>query len=599
MADANGFFNCSPLATIDPLTGSAVFASISGVTLSPILPGYTYALLPASSTAGAMARVTDEANAVYMYDGAAWQPLGNQLGRHTQLGVLPTPTPPDSTNLVSIGPATTQAIFEMYATNYRSDNTSTGMQLRPTLYPAYSFVGALGTGGDAMGINLNPIIHINTNSKSGANRTAHKWTASAWIEAAQLVFDNPDYTLGTGLPQEYAVIHIANNNGLTQAVANRGVWSLQSLGGLPSDHKGALWLNSVDMGVNPLHRIKQGGYDSTAHDLNPANPIVLPTYHTNVLRIDATLGPSSDVTVDPERSAWALYSTTSIITDTGGQHDDLGNAYFLTPTLKTGGTADLLNFTTVRIGNAPAVTAWAATTAYTVGLLRSNGGRVYTVTVAGTSAGAGGPTGTGTGIVDGTVTWDYVSNVPVTRALWAGTGKSEIEGNLYTGGYLLMGANTSNTSGAGNGDIVLPNNTGQILFNNAANTANFAALRTDTSNRLAFAEGYSEVIMAGTFLRFNEVSAPSVASANEVRVYAVDNGSGNTQLCGVFNTGSVNCFAGQGNAGTLLSVVLQAALGTPPNGTILYCSDCNTASACTAGGTGALAIRQAAGWKCP
>lgn len=47
-----------------------------------------------------------------------------------------------------------------------------------------------------------------------------------------------------------------------------------------------------------------------------------------------------------------------------------------------------------------------------------------------------------------------------------------------------------------------------------------------------------------------------------------------------------------------LGSVVQASLGTPANGTLIYCSDCNTATACTAGGTGALASRQAGAWKC-
>ncbi len=61
-------------------------------------------------------------------------------------------------------------------------------------------------------------------------------------------------------------------------------------------------------------------------------------------------------------------------------------------------------------GTLVAVTAWAPTTAYVVGDRRSNSGNVYVVTVAGTSAGAGGPSGETTGIVDGTVTWDFVGN---------------------------------------------------------------------------------------------------------------------------------------------------------------------------------------------
>lgn len=58
--------------------------------------------------------------------------------------------------------------------------------------------------------------------------------------------------------------------------------------------------------------------------------------------------------------------------------------------------------------------AWAATTAYVVGDRRYNGAmsseRVYLCTAAGTSAMAGGPSGTGSAIVDGTVTWRYLGD---------------------------------------------------------------------------------------------------------------------------------------------------------------------------------------------
>ncbi|MBX7496743.1 hypothetical protein K3172_12830 [Qipengyuania sp. 6B39] len=59
-----------------------------------------------------------------------------------------------------------------------------------------------------------------------------------------------------------------------------------------------------------------------------------------------------------------------------------------------------------------ASTAWAASTAYTAGQYVNNGGNLYVCASGGTSAGSGGPTGTGTGITDGTVSWDYVSAKP-------------------------------------------------------------------------------------------------------------------------------------------------------------------------------------------
>jgi hypothetical protein len=50
---------------------------------------------------------------------------------------------------------------------------------------------------------------------------------------------------------------------------------------------------------------------------------------------------------------------------------------------------------------------WAASTAYDLREYVTNGGNLYECTVAGTSAGSGGPTGTNTAITDGTVTWTW------------------------------------------------------------------------------------------------------------------------------------------------------------------------------------------------
>jgi len=52
--------------------------------------------------------------------------------------------------------------------------------------------------------------------------------------------------------------------------------------------------------------------------------------------------------------------------------------------------------------------AWQASVAYALGQQVNNGGNVYKATTAGTSASSGGPSGTGTGISDGTVVWAYV-----------------------------------------------------------------------------------------------------------------------------------------------------------------------------------------------
>ncbi len=65
----------------------------------------------------------------------------------------------------------------------------------------------------------------------------------------------------------------------------------------------------------------------------------------------------------------------------------------------------------IRVGenlDAP-VEQWQASTAYSQATWVFNGSNVYRCRTAGTSAGSGGPTGTGTEISDNTVEWDYVS----------------------------------------------------------------------------------------------------------------------------------------------------------------------------------------------
>ncbi len=61
-------------------------------------------------------------------------------------------------------------------------------------------------------------------------------------------------------------------------------------------------------------------------------------------------------------------------------------------------------------------TPWLATTSYAVNDIVYNGPNVYICRVAGASSGSGGPIGSGSGIVDGAVTWDYVASRVTFRA---------------------------------------------------------------------------------------------------------------------------------------------------------------------------------------
>lgn len=72
------------------------------------------------------------------------------------------------------------------------------------------------------------------------------------------------------------------------------------------------------------------------------------------------------------------------------------------------GTAAGVEFATDEDATIASLTAWAGATAYLLNDRRRNASRCYIVTVAGTSAGSGGPTTTDSAIVDGTVTWRYL-----------------------------------------------------------------------------------------------------------------------------------------------------------------------------------------------
>jgi parallel beta-helix repeat protein len=86
---------------------------------------------------------------------------------------------------------------------------------------------------------------------------------------------------------------------------------------------------------------------------------------------------------------------------------------------------------------------WQANQIYTVDDVVSNGGNVYSCVQRGVSASSGGPTGTGTNIVDGTVRWNYAGAV----ASYGG-GRISIQGNKvnYIDGTQVVYALFSNDS---------------------------------------------------------------------------------------------------------------------------------------------------------
>lgn len=118
--------------------------------------------------------------------------------------------------------------------------------------------------------------------------------------------------------------------------------------------------------------------------------------------------------------------------------------------LNSASTAGAIADWTCSTTGVAAGTAWALSTAYTVGQQAYNGTNVYVVTGAGTSASSGGPTGTTSPITDGTVTWAYMA----TRAAFASPAAPTVAGIVLqrtkTGTWIAPAAPGRSTSAAAN-----------------------------------------------------------------------------------------------------------------------------------------------------
>lgn len=139
-----------------------------------------------------------------------------------------------------------------------------------------------------------------------------------------------------------------------------------------------------------------------------------------------------------------------------------------------------LNVVANQAGAPGTVPAWAPTTAYSLGSLATNDtGKLYQVITAGTSAGSGGPTGTGSSIVDGTVTWTYCDNAA--NASYQVAFSSAATTNFNAGG--ISGAPVGSNFGATIGGILQNGST--FYSQNVGTEIDYAINTGASSNRLA------------------------------------------------------------------------------------------------------------------
>ncbi len=303
------------------------------------LDTYTRGALPAPSKAGRLVRVADQDGAIYVDDGKAWRPLGDYVHRLRAV---------DATGPHAIGGNAVAGSFLDVTGSMTSPGTANAMRIRSTVAPMTG-----GVGGDGYGLFLNPSFVV------GAAGT-HKRLATLRVD-----YPGASLTPGTGNIQETDAIYIGATAAFPEpplgGPATQGNYAIRIAGGYPSRFTGALQLDAAG---GPSKNIRIGAVShAIALDLR-----------------GVWFAP------DAGRVGWVSRMQGTFNTAASGAHTDLGGLEVVTPTVTTAGGARVNNFTTLKVGDAPAA----------------------------------------------------VGNA-VPRALWVGKGASQIEGDLALGGSLAIG----------------------------------------------------------------------------------------------------------------------------------------------------------------
>jgi len=142
-----------------------------------------------------------------------------------------------------------------------------------------------------------------------------------------------------------------------------------------------------------------------------------------------------------------------------GVDDPLGPEFEFDLTAQTAHITQSLRTVTSRYDlidggvNPPA--AWANGASYVIGELVYNGGQVFTCVVGGKADGGGsGPSGTGSGIADGSVVWDYVPQFDVSGAtvkIWTAATDYTAGERVDSHGYLYECTTAGTSAATGDG----------------------------------------------------------------------------------------------------------------------------------------------------
>ena len=289
-----------------------------------------------------------------------------------------------------------------------------------------------GAGNVSLGIMASGLTTINTglsfNSQVGANNTDCSKHIALWgttfgfnVTASAL-----NYTVSTGSAHYF---NINGTNALTVANGSTTVTGNLTVTGTISGVTGSTTsvstiaaLRLLASGANAVYvqgysaagdggggffNLGASGTDNAATIIVSANGTYYRDIGTGPISLLA-FGATGNGTTD---DAAAFNRVTTILTHGGAVTLPAGHAFTVLSAVTIGAGISICGpyenageFALSHTGSP----AWLPSSAYTASQTAVNNSNIYRVTTAGTSASSGGPSGTGTGITDGTVVWSYV-----------------------------------------------------------------------------------------------------------------------------------------------------------------------------------------------
>lgn len=216
-------------------------------------------------------------------------------------------------------------------------------------------------------------------------------------------------------------------------------------------------------------------------------------------------------------------------------------------------------------GDGICIQTWAANTVYPLGSwVINDSGKNYRCTTAGTSAGSGGPTGTGTGIADGTAVWDYkVPREGARTCISVQRGYDHIEiSNFYAIGAQngVLDVEPTNAGGGFSGAEVMRylNLHDGVLDNSLGNTAVAATFSGITTSTKSTNNTMQNVSIIGGALSMIQTQSQTITGVSVVceELFAAD-------------TSTPNMLVRQTNDDLTLSGIRLVRGGTCGNGNLL------------------------------